>query len=214
MKPYHTSLKSIAIVLAMTATSQAASTLHLAFGVDVNPTSSNLNNLRVRDLHDDHYHTFTQNNGLPGSHVPEPFSIIPGVETVTFNLAAMEISPYPNASYSTSLTPAGDFHLVLVSRNGIGSDNVNIGFWHGDHTHSMTAGSEEHLRTDEIHTIQFSFAPDAQQGDYSAVFKIVDENGNYGDSQLFTLNVKAVPEPSSALLICSALGLGLLRRSR
>ncbi|MBK1835413.1 PEP-CTERM sorting domain-containing protein [Roseibacillus ishigakijimensis] len=209
----HKGLILAPLVLAWT-TSTAHSALHLAFGVDTDSGSTNFDRIMVRDLHGDHYHTFSQNNGDPGSHIPAPFTLVPGGSTATFNLAAMDISPFSQSRYTTALSPAGDFHLELTALLGPGSENLTVLFWHGDHTHTMAVGgSAEHLELDEILDIELRLPAEAELGSYTAEFRIVDESGNYTDSPTFSINANAIPEPSSLLL--TLLGAtALLRRKR
>ncbi|WAC21242.1 PEP-CTERM sorting domain-containing protein [Luteolibacter sp. SL250] len=205
-----------ALVFASSSAQRADAALHLAFGVDTNAGSpTTFNQIRVRDLHDDHYHGFTQNNGTAGSHVPEPFVVIPGSGMATLDLASMDISPFSSSRYTTTLTPGGDFHLELIGLTGIDTDNLIVRFWHDDHTHTMSVGGNaEHLSLAEINKIDFALASGAGLGSYSAQFRIVDEGETYITSPTFTIHVNAVPEPSAALLGAAALGFGILRRRR
>jgi len=215
MKPTRPTTAVIAALALTSFASPADAAIHLAFGVDTLESSTAFNRIRVRDLHGDHYHNFTQNNGNPGSSIPAPLVVIPGSGTATLNLAAMEISPFPQARYATGLTPAGDFHLELVGLTGIDATNLFVRFWHDGHTHTMSVGGNaEHLELNAINRIDFSLADGAPLGAYTAQFAIIDESGNYLDSPGFSIHVNAIPEPSSALLGASALVLGLTRRRR
>ncbi|MDP0491187.1 MAG: PEP-CTERM sorting domain-containing protein [Verrucomicrobiota bacterium JB023] len=190
------------------AAGSAQSALYLAFGV-----STNSNEAYVLDLHNDHYHIFSVNNGTPGGHTPVPFTITPGATSETFELGSMDISPYPINGLTTNLDPAGDFHLELHSLLGPGATNLEVLFWHDDHTHTMSVGGEEHLELTEVNSVEFRLPEGAELGDYSATFSITDESGNYVESSAFTINVTAIPEPSTVFL--SLLGtLALVRRKR
>jgi len=209
----------------------AATSLYLAFGVDTREESgpgvpNPWNDLIVvRDLHGDHYHSFSTNNGTnPAGHLPMPLTVIPGSgESATLSLGAMNISAFAEARYTIPNTPVGDFRLVLVSLSGVNGSLLDVDFVHDDHTHSMFAGGNEGLHLDEVAEIQFSLPEGAELGRYEAIFKIIDQNGNYLESVTsggttrtsnFTIAVDAVPEPSAALLAGAAMTMGLLRRRR
>ncbi len=228
MKPTKLKLHPFRSGSALTATlvlasmaNPAEAALHLAFGVD-QQAGATFNEIRVRDYHLEegeehgHYHNFTGNNATaPGGHTPERFNLIPGSGTATVNLASMDISPDPSSRYTTNLIPPGDFHLELIGLYGVDADQLIVRFWHDDHTHTMSVGGDEHLEIDEINRIDFSLAAGAVLGEtYSAVFRIVDEEGNYIDSPDFTIHVNAIPEPSAALLGATALVFGIARRKR
>ncbi|MFC7337912.1 PEP-CTERM sorting domain-containing protein [Haloferula chungangensis] len=193
----------------------ADAALFLAFGVDTSATATTFEQIRVRDLHGDHYHNFTENNGTAGGHTPLPFELTPGSGVpATLELGSMDNAPFASSRYTTALTPAGDFHLKLIGWSGPGAENLTVAFWHGDHTHGMGIDSEEHLEIDAVNRIDFSLPSGAPLGSYTAQFQLIDESANYSDSPVLTFHVNAVPEPSSALLGAGAFCFALLRRKR
>lgn len=103
-----------------------------------------------------------------------------------------------------------DVHLVLVSLSSglhIGSDSAfDIGL--------NTAGDEYHLGDDVSFSPVFWTEQDAAPGLYTAQFKLVDEEGLFGDSGTFEFRFNVVPEPSAAILSSVALAFGLGRRKR
>lgn len=102
-----------------------------------------------------------------------------------------------------------DVHLVLVSI----SDGLNIGSASALDIGLNRAGDEFHLGADVDFSPVFWTDGEALPGTYSATFKLVDEEGLFGDSGNFSFQFGVVPEPSAALL--SGLGvLGLLLRRR
>ncbi|MGE9268207.1 MAG: PEP-CTERM sorting domain-containing protein [Verrucomicrobiales bacterium] len=207
--------------LVLSFAASASGALLLAFGVDTDEFSATTNQVLVFDLHNDHYHGYSWNNGTnPSGHVPMPFEATPGGPVASLTLASMDISPF-NSSYgrftTTGLALANDFHLVLQSvtdENDVAVTGLQVAFWHGDHTHGMSAGSEEHLDLSETQQIDFSFANGAAQGAYYANFIITDEEGNYLDSSPFRIQVNAVPEPGTALLLSGVTFLLWGRRKR
>lgn len=101
-------------------------------------------------------------------------------------------------------------HLELVSL----TSGLNIG--------SSTALSVGLAQPgDDLH-LDFPFAPvfwlteGAGGGDYAAVFRLVDEEGIFGDSGHFEFRFTAVPEPGTWALLGTALGLAVVvtRRKR
>lgn len=110
----------------------------------------------------------------------------------------------------TGSIAGADVHLVLVWKSeglNIGNDSsLNIGL--------NGAGDEYHLSDDVIFSPVFWTEQDAVPGTYLAQFKLVDEEGIFGDSGTFEFRFDVVPEPSSALLAAGAAALGLLRRRR
>lgn len=211
-------LKSLP-VLAFSLTGQTQAALHLAYGVDIGELSASNGQIRIFDLHNDHYHSFTTNNGTnPGGHQAMAFQIVPGASSVSLTMASMDTSPFneSHSQYTTNLIPAGDFHLQLDSitdESGDSSSALTVAFWHGDHTHSMSDGTEEHIDPVETQKIDFSLDANSALGTYYANFRLADEGGNYVDSPAFRIQVNAVPEPSTGLLIgCVFLGAVARRR--
>lgn len=204
--------------LALAATAQITPSFHIAYAVDTMATSGenpnpNYNKLLVRDLHGDHYHTFTANTGThPDDHVPMPLSIdlVGGYGAVSF--ASWNDSPYATNNRYAFPDLAFDLHLELVS---VSSSNLIVELQHDDHYHGLTAGGGgEHLHYGESQNLRFSFAEGAALGDYTAVFRIVDEAGIFTDSNNFTIHVAAVPEPSAAAALAGAAALGLVAARR
>ena len=111
--------------------------------------------------------------------------------------------------YAGSLAGA-DIHLVLMSMSpglNIGSDSAfSIGL--------TNPGDEFHLGDDVNFSPVFWLDENAAAGDYVARFKLVDEEGVFGDSGEFEFRYAVVPEPSAALLAGGAMLLGLVRRRR
>ena len=103
-----------------------------------------------------------------------------------------------------------DLHLILVSMStglNIGSDSaLSIGL--------TNPGDEFHLGDHVNFSPVFWLDENAAAGDYVARFKLVDEEGVFGDSGVFEFRFAAVPEPSAALLAGGAMLLGLVRRRR
>lgn len=214
--------RSLAIlsILTLAATAQTvAPSFHLAYGVDTSTTSANYNKLVVRDLHGDHYHGFNANNGTdPDGHLQMPLTIGSSGGFASLSLAAWNDSPYAtNIRYAFPTgdeAPAFDIHLELVS---VSSANLIVQLQHDDHYHTLSAGDEgEHLHFGEFQDLRFSFTEGAALGNYTAVFRIVDEFGTYTTSNNFTVHVSAVPEPSSAAALAGLISLGFvaLRRRR
>ncbi|MCW1885582.1 PEP-CTERM sorting domain-containing protein [Luteolibacter flavescens] len=164
--------------------------------------------------------TFTSGSGLysgvtialedPGNH----FSLIDFGDTSSLSgHAAGTVENYLfNSSagrYAGSLGGA-DIHLVLVSMTeglNIGSDSAfSIGL--------TNPGDELHLGGSVNFSPVFWLDANAGAGDYVARFKLVDEEGIFGDSGEFEFRFNAVPEPSSALLAGAAVLCGLVRRRR
>jgi len=110
----------------------------------------------------------------------------------------------------TGSIAGADVHLVLVWKSeglNIGSDvSLNIGL--------NGAGDEYHLSDDVNFSPVFWTEQDAAAGVYLAQFKLVDEEGIFGDSGTFEFRFNVVPEPSSALMAAGAAALGLMRRRR
>lgn len=207
-------------VLALAATAQVTPSFHIAYAVDTQALlggspNANYNKLLVRDLHEDHYHTFTANNGTnPEGHVPMPIAV-----NVSGGYGAVSFASWNDSEYATSSRYAFpseplNLHLELVS---VSSSNLIVELQHDDHYHQLFAGEEgEHLHFGDFQNLRFSFADGAAPGDYSAVFRIVDESaeGAYVTSNNFTINVAAIPEPSSATALAGALALGLVATRR
>lgn len=210
--------RSLAILSALTlaATAQAAtlSSFHLAYAVDTNTSSSNYNKLVVRDLHGDHYHGFSANNGTdPDGHLPMRLSIDVSGGFESVSLAAWNDSPYATGTrYAFPESATFDLHLELVS---VSSANLIVELQHDDHYHTLSAGGEgEHLHFGDFQDLRFSFTEGSAMGDYTAVFRIVDEAGTYATSNNFTIHVSAVPEPSSAAALAGLLSLGFVALRR
>lgn len=110
----------------------------------------------------------------------------------------------------TGSIAGADVHLVLVWKTeglNIGSDSsLSIGL--------NQPNNEYHLSDDVNFSPVFWTEQDAVPGVYVAQFKLVDEEGLFGDSGTFEFRFNVVPEPSSALLAAGAAALGLLRRRR
>jgi len=110
----------------------------------------------------------------------------------------------------TGSLAGADVHLVLVWK----SDGLNIGDDGSLGIGLNDPGDEYHLSDDVNFSPVFWTEPDAEAGTYLAQFKLVDEQGMFGDSGTFEFRFGVVPEPSSALLAAGAGALGLLRRRR
>lgn len=103
-----------------------------------------------------------------------------------------------------------DIHLVLVSMSG----GLNIGSSSAFSIGLNNPGDEYHLGDDVNFSPVFWTDENAAAGLYTAQFKLVDEEGLFGDSGTFEYRFNVIPEPSSALLAGGALMLGLVRRRR
>ncbi|MBX3743007.1 MAG: PEP-CTERM sorting domain-containing protein [Akkermansiaceae bacterium] len=110
----------------------------------------------------------------------------------------------------TGSIAGADVHLVLVWK----SDGLNIGNDSSLNIGLNGAGDEYHLSDDVNFSPVFWTEQDAVPGTYLAQFKLVDEEGIFGDSGTFEFRFDVVPEPSSALLAAGAAALGLMRRRR
>ena len=102
-------------------------------------------------------------------------------------------------------------HIELLS---VSSPELNVGT--PSNPFALSVGDDIHVGDgDEM----FSFTPvlwvdaAAPVGNYWAEFRLVDENGVFGDSGRFFLDVRQVPEPASVGLIATAMvGFLTLRR--
>lgn len=103
-----------------------------------------------------------------------------------------------------------DIHLVLVSI----SNGLNIGSNTAFDIGLNNAGDEYHFGEDVNFSPVFWTDENAAAGLYTAQFKLVDEQGLFGDSGNFEFRFNAIPEPSSALLAGGAMMLRLVRRRR
>lgn len=108
--------------------------------------------------------------------------------------------------WSGTLT-GSDVELELVSKSGglqIGTEaQPNLLNLPGDRI-SLGSGNEIDF------TPLFWVSGDAPLGDYSAAFKLVDTAGVLGDSGIFNIDFRVIPEPSAVLLL--TLGIAALRR--
>lgn len=164
--------------------------------------------------------TFTTGSGIytgvtvtledPGNH----FSLIDIRDTEdisSFTAGSAEHYMFTSSAGRYTGDIAGtDIHLVLVSMStglNIGSDSaLSIGL--------VNPGDEFHLGDDVSFSPVFWLDENAAAGDYTARFKLVDEEGLFGDSGEFEFRFAAVPEPSAALLAGGAMFLCLVRRRR
>ncbi len=192
----------------------AATSLYLAFGV--HPDSGQL---VLRDLHEDHYHTFTVNNGTPGGHTPVPLEVTIGSATgASFTLiAANHASPVD----TPRLFPEGvdpHLHLVLESLSLVSGSLLEVSYQHEEHTDDFAVGDELEIHADETtpQSVFFALPAGAAVGQYEATFRLVDESATnpYGENtfRILVNGVAPVPEPSAALLGGISLVLGLRRR--
>jgi hypothetical protein len=137
---------SVAAVFLLPLPDADGATLYLAFGVDVREslgaiTPNPLKHLiRVRDLHGDHYHSFSINNGTPGGHVPVPLVLVAGSGTASFGIGAVNISPFPSSAYLIPGSPAGDFRLELVALRTPGPAALQVEFEVGGQAYAMVPG--------------------------------------------------------------------------
>ena len=183
-------------------------TFHLAYG-----KLATENTFRVYDLHDDHYHTFTENTG-GGGHEQPYLSLVAGGAEASISIAAANFSPHAEELADNSFPPGTfNFELALVS---VSSPWLTIELSHDAHAHGIDVGLSEGLEFGETQFIHFAVSSEAAPGDYSAVFKIIDTGNIYADSPNFTINVTAtaVPEPASAAALAGALALGLVATRR
>lgn len=208
-------------VLLMPGLGHAASSLYLAFGTETRPGLFQ-NIITVSDLHGDHYHSFSINNGTdPTDHTPMPLTAIAGeAMTASIELGAMNIAPLVIPEYRIPDSTTSVFRLQLLNLD----EGLSVHFAHGDHTHSMSAGSGETLRLSDVERIYFSVA-EGYSGLYQADFKIVDTTGFYRDfaslgaievNSNFSILVNAipVPEPSTVFFVMLSGATVMLRRRR
>jgi hypothetical protein len=101
-------------------------------------------------------------------------------------------------------------HLVLESLTpglNIGSDSsLDIGL--------ALPGDDYHLGDDVSFSPVFWLESNAPAGTYVARFKLVDEEGLFGDSGHFEFRMAAVPEPATGLLGLAGLAFLVSRRRR
>ncbi len=110
----------------------------------------------------------------------------------------------------TGSLAGSDIHLVLVSI----SDGLNIGNATSLSVGLLAPDDELHLGDAPDFSPVFWMDAGAAPGIYTADFRLVDEEGLFGDSGNVQFRFQVVPEPSSALLAGTALLVGLARRRR
>lgn len=216
----HASLRMLALVAtvgAISATAEASILSYLAFGV--HPST---NQLVLRDLHDDHYHTYQINNGTdPGGHVAIPLEVTIGSATgATITLISTNnANPAdPNRRFPAGADP--HLHLMLDSLTPVAGSQLIVRYQHGDHTHGFSVGGEMELHVAETtpQGIYFTLPAGAAEGQYAAVFRIMDESvtNPFGSSTFSVLvnGVAPVPEPSALLMLSAASSLIFRRRRR
>lgn len=219
-------------VPAVAATAQLTPQFHLAYAVDTQELVSGNPNpfyhtIRIRDHHEDHYHNFAHNPGL-SDHDQAPLSVMIGAGyDASFTLGAWNYSPDIGVSTRYVIPDDGagaHFHLELLSITGPGLGDesyLQVGIREvGDPSFgSFTVGTDAHLHWGaDFNEIGFALSSGATLGRYTAIFRVIDEEGLYNDSPTFSIYVDAVavPEPSAfaALAGAAALGLAATRRRR
>jgi hypothetical protein len=130
--------------------------------------------------------------------------------TVTDPRSVEEILFNSSSGRWSGLITGADVHMVLVSA----TPGLNFGTPSNPNADVFGNLEGEHLADD----IDFTWVPwvdssTANGTEFIAQFKLVDEEGSFGDSGVFEFRFMSVPEPSTALL--GAIGaLALLRRRR
>ncbi len=218
---------ALLVGIASASSAFAAPQFHLAYAVDswefvgnnpLNAPNPTYNQIRIRDLHEDHYHNFTINNSTdPDDHVPMPLSVTIGSGfDSSITLGAWNYSPDASVGrYTIPDDGAGaHFHLELIS---VSNAALNVGIREvGDLTYTgLGVGSDAHLDWGSVfNEIGFSLDTGASLGTYTAVFQVIDEEGLYTTSPTFSIQVTAIPEPSSAAALVGAIALGLVASRR